>query len=184
MNLPGYLKPQDGKFRLEDATTLWGIVHYGIAVDTPETPEVKRLRQRAQREVAAVASKEIGPILYNRTPIPPQRGGQESTRGVSYICLPKIWVTAPAMAGLFQQHGHPYPWGPEAEPAHHPVSAGLPGRPSTNAEAYRYIETLMAAGSKQLPACLDAASKFFPDDDCQKKAETLAAGFRQYRKRP
>ncbi len=63
-----------------------------------------------------------------------------------------------------------------------PVAAGLPGRPSSNAEAYRHIESLMATEIKLIHACLDAAVKFFPNDDCQQKANSLAAGFRQYRK--
>lgn len=171
MNLPSYLKPEGGIFRIDDAETIWGLVHYGIPVGTPDTPEVKRLRQRARQEVATVASRDPGSPQYVRT-----------GSGGGYLISPRTWVTVAAMAGLFRQHGHPYPWEQEAEPAQQPVSAGRPGRPSTNAEAYQHIETLMAAGRDQGIACLDAASKFFPNADCQRKASSLAAGLRQYRK--
>jgi hypothetical protein len=152
MNLPGYLKPQDGNFRIDDAETLWGLVHYGIAVGTPETPEVKRLRQRARQEVAAVVSKDPGPIRYESRPLARRPDEQAydacfplppslvRSRSVGYLIFPRTWVTVDGMAGLFRQHGHPYQWEPEAEPAQQPVAAGLPADPpppSTNPKGGR-----------------------------------------------
>ena len=198
MNLPGYLQPQGDGWRIDDAVTLWGLIHYEIAVGTPDTPEVKRLRHRARREVAEVATKNPG------SPDPP-RGASLRRRCSNWVtgrdypssrmeltrqgvkCAPsRTWVTVAALAGLCRQHGHPCPWEQEAEPAQQPVSAGRPGRPgrpSINAEAYLHIATLVAAGSDQGTACLDAASKYFPNEAPQKRAERLASGYRQHRKK-
>ncbi len=173
MNLPGYLKPEGGIFRIDDAETIWGLVHYGIAVGTPDTPEVKRLRQRARQEVAAVASRDPGSPQYRRT-----------GSGGGYITFPRIWVTVAGLAGLFLQHGHPCPWEQEAEPAQPPESAGRPGRPPINAGAYHHIETLMAAGSDLKPASLDAAGKYFPKADPQAKSESLRKGYGQWKASP
>ena len=138
MNLPGYLQPQGDGWRIDDAVTLWGLIHYEIAVGTPDTPAVKRLRHRARREVAEVATKNPespdpprGPVLRLRRSNWVTGGNYPSSRmeptrqGVK--CAPsRTWVTVAALAGLCRQHGHPCPWEQEAEPAQQQVSAGRP----------------------------------------------------------
>lgn len=73
------------------------------------------------------------------------------------------------------------------EPEKFPVLAGLsksPGRPSTNAEAYHYIGARLAAGETNLASiCLDAATKYYPNEDSSKRSDNLAAGYRQLRRR-
>jgi len=52
-----------------------------------------------------------------------------------------------------------------------------PGAPMKNAEAYRFIESLLENGISRGPACLEAASKYFPKEDPQAKAKSLSTGF-------
>lgn len=192
MNLPGYLQPQGDGWRIDDAVTLWGLIHYEIAVGTPDTPAVRRLRLRARREVAAVATENP------ESPDPPRgaslrlrrsnwvRGWDypssrmEPTRQGVERAPSRTWVTVAALAGLCRQHGHPCPWEQEAEPTQQ-VSAGRPGRRSTNAEAYQHIDTLIAAGSTPKSARLDAARKYFPKEDSEAKAESLRTGYRPWK---
>ncbi len=178
MNLPGYLQPQGDGWRIDDAVTLWGLIHFEIAVGTPDTPAVKRLRHRARREVVAVATETP------ESPDPPRgsslrprysnwfSGGDypssrmEPTRqGVK--CAPsRTWVTVAALAGLCRQHGHPCPWEQEADPA------GLPPSPTSNTakpgpkqspamtSAIQEALALVESGRPLKSAAMNAANKY------------------------
>lgn len=163
MNLPGYLQPQGDGWRIDDAVTLWGLIHYEIAVGTPDTPAVRRLRLRARREVAAVATENP------ESPDPPRgaslrlrrsnwvRGWDypssrmEPTRQGVERAPSRTWVTVAALAGLCRQHGHPCPWEQEAEPA------GLPPPPTpNNAKPGRKQSPAMAAAIQEALALVES----------------------------
>lgn len=59
-----------------------------------------------------------------------------------------------------------------------------PGRPSTNREAYEFIDELMRAGvTSQSAACLEAAAKYpSPGKSPAERAKNLEDGYRNYRK--
>jgi hypothetical protein len=184
---------------LEDAVSIWLLVHYDIAPTTAETPAVQRLRARAQQEVSPLLTLAPGePVQRPATRIVTRYlgGGEESRWPQLYLVdNPKTWVPADALAGLCRQCGHVPPW--EQQPplaTLHPAlvpqetlalgadegELATGGRPSTNAGAYAYIDSLLAKGSGKAAAYQNAASKFpSPGIDHDTRANQLASGYRQ-----
>ena len=134
MDLPPYLHPQEGGWRLEDAVSIWLLVHYDIAPTTAETPAVQRLRARAQQEVSPLLTLAPGePVQRPATRIVTRYlgGGEESRWPQLYLVdNPKTWVPADALAGLCRQHGHTPPWEP-APAAEEPCAPLTPGGPAS-----------------------------------------------------
>lgn len=203
MDLPPYLHPQDDGWRLEDAVSIWLLVHYGINRSDPDTPEICRLRLQARREVVTLASElpdqlKSPPVYVRR--VHRDWGGAtdqwpRQSRNSTPPPPPRTWVTTTALAGLCRQCGHVPPW--EQQPplaTLHPAlvpqetlalgadegELATGGRPSTNAGAYAYIDSLLAKGSGKAAAYQNAASKFpSPGIDHDTRANQLASGYRQ-----
>lgn len=56
-----------------------------------------------------------------------------------------------------------------------------PGAPMKNRDAYRYMDSLLAAGGNLKAASLEAVSRYFPAADPQAKAESLRKGYHQWK---
>ena len=111
--------------------------------------------------------------------------------------IKRYWITKEAMSELCARHGIRPPWEqqePQPPAAVAPVVAleqapggderqvAPGGRPSTNAEAYAYIDDLMADGMNLGNACFAAASKF-PRGDPKKREASLHTGYIAYRRK-
>jgi len=114
ITLPVYLQPQNGGWRLEDAVSIWLLVHYEIGKSDPDTTEIRRLRLQARREVATLASElpdHLKPPTIRRVARDWGGGASDSfPRQTRWVAPPRTWVTMSALAGLCRQHGYTPPW--------------------------------------------------------------------------
>lgn len=195
MDLPTYLHPQHGGWRLEDALSLWLLVHYGINRSDPDTPEIRRLRLQARREVETLASELPdqlkSPPVYVRRVHRDWGGASDQwprqTRNSPPPPPPRTWVTTAALAGLCRQSGHVPPWEQQTPTAgRQPPDAVVPvvtkkTKPTMNAEAYAFIAVQLAEGMDLGEACQAAAIKF-PRGDEKLRKSSLYNGYKQLMK--
>ena len=134
MDLPSYLQPQDDGWCLDDAVAIWLLVHYGIHRADPDTPELRRLRFQARREVATLASevpkhRQTPPVYVRRVHREWGNASDQWPRQTRDSPPPRTWVTTAALAALCRQHGHTPPWEP-APAVEKPGAPRTPGGPA------------------------------------------------------
>mgnify|MGYP001765742090 CR=1 FL=1 len=199
MDVPTHLlNPPAGGWPIHQAAGLWAWLCYAIPPTAPDTTEVGRIRNQAFREIRAIATQAPAGALPTRPTIRrrtstwlPSSDDPPLRRQVVPSAPPADWVTQPALEALAARHGVSYGQ-PQPPAAVAPVVAleqapggderqvAPGGRPSTNAEAYAYIDELLARGMRKNAAYLEAASKFpSPGVAAASRASTLGAGYRQ-----
>ena len=203
MDVPTHLlNPPAGGWSIREAAGLWAWICYATPPTAPDTTEVRRIRVQAHREIRAIATQAPAGALPTRPTIRRQSsqsigpdwwviGGDSAPSQATPKVLPANWVSQTAMEALAARHGVSYGQ-PQPPAAVAPVVAleqapggderqvAPGGRPSTNAEAYAYIDELLARGMRKNAAYLEAASKFpSPGVAAASRASTLGAGYRQ-----
>ena len=199
MDVPHHLlNPPAGGWHVRLAGELWAWLAYGIEPAAAETSATKMLRMQAHREIKAIATQAPAGALPTRPTIRrrtstwlPSNDYPPLRRQVVPSAPPADWVSQAALEALAARHGVSY-GPPQATAAVAPVvaleqapggdvrQAAPGGRPSTNAEAYAFIDELLASGMRKNAAYLEAASKFpSPGVAAASRASTLGAGYRQ-----
>ncbi len=183
---PALINPLGGQYPFITAIRVWMHLYYGIEHDADETtPAYKRSRDQAYgdlRPLAKLTKWRQNPVIwfhYHITredlarfaserglslDLQPAPGPNRASAAPTPALVAPVVTLEKALGGDGQQ-----------------IATG--GRPSKNAPAYAYIDSLIAKGINKRSAIKDAAIKFpDPEDeavDAELRTERLASGYRQ-----